>query len=275
MLKHFGGFVVGVFVGVLVIAVALVGGGYLLLTKDGMMKTVEESVGSSVGMDLSEEQEALSILDYGKGLLDIFGNLSTTPIKDIEGQVGINKISTTISDAIGISSEVIGESSISNLGATITNNLTMTVMKDKFEIELPDLPLFQDEEFLASPVSEAFGDLDQKTLDQFIEVVYEGEGTTEKPESSALIQKLGKVSIGEMSEDMDGIIQDTEIGEVIEIDPSTSAGVLVYLSGTKIGELDGAIKDMKIKDAVKIDENSSKVMQYLQEFMKLVVREQL
>ena len=77
MLKHFGGFVVGVFVGVLVLAVALVGGGYLFLTKDGSMKTIEQTVGSSVGMDLSEEQEALSILDYGRSVLSIFGNLTT------------------------------------------------------------------------------------------------------------------------------------------------------------------------------------------------------
>ena len=245
MLKHFGGFVVGVFVGVLVLAVALVGGGYLFLTKDGSMKTIEQTVGSSVGMDLSEEQEALSILDYGRSVLSIFGNLTTTPLKDIEATVGINKITTTISDAIGIDAAVIGESSVSNLGATITDNLTMDLMSTKFEVELPDLPLFQDEEFLSTPVSEAFGDLDQNTLDCFIEVVYDEEATPENPASSALIQKLGKKTIKEVSEDMDAVIQDTTIGEVIEIGED-AAEVLVYLKDTKIGDLDAKIKEMKI-----------------------------
>ncbi len=273
MLKHFGGFVVGVFVGVLIIAVALVGGGYMLLTKEGAMKKVEETVGSSVGMDLNEEMENLSILDYGRGILSIFGNLSTTPIKDIEATVGINKISTTISDAIGIDAGTIAESSLSNLGATLTDNLTMDVMSSKFEIELPDLPLFQDEEFLAKPISEAFGDLDQNTLDSFIEVVYDEEATEENPASSALIQKLGKKTIKEVSENMDGIIQESTIGEVIDIDEN-STGVLVYLQDKQIGELDGAIKGMKLSDAIEIHEaddpengikKSSKVMIFLKD----------
>lgn len=273
MLKHFGGFVVGVFVGVLIIAVALVGGGYMLLTKEGAMKKVEETVGSSVGMDLNEEMENLSILDYGKGILSIFGNLSTTPIKDIEATVGINKISTTISDAIGIDAGTIAESSLSNLGATLTDNLTMDVMSSKFEIELPDLPLFQDEEFLAKPISEAFGDLDQNTLDSFIEVVYDEEATEENPASSALIQKIGKKTIKEVSENMDGIIQESTIGEVIDIDEN-STGVLVYLQDKQIGELDGAIKGMKLCDAIEIHEaddpengikKSSKVMIFLKD----------
>ena len=274
MLKHFGGFLAGIIVGVLVIAVALVGGGYMLLTKDGMMKTVEENVGSSIGMDLNEEQEKLSIMDYGMGILEIFGNLSETPIKDIEGKVGINKISTTISDAVGIEAGVIAESSISNLGATLTNNLTMTVMQDKFEVELPDLPLFQDEEFLSKPLNEAFGDLDQNTLDSFIEVVYDEDATEQNPASSKLIQKLGKKTFKEVSEDMDAIIQDTAIGEVLEI-TEDSANVLAYLKDTKIGELDGAIKEMKISDAITIRleddpetgaKKSSKVLIYLKDF---------
>ena len=264
MLKHFGGFVMGITVGILIISITLVGGGYLLLTKEGMMKTVEENVGASVGMDLNEEQEQLSLLDYGMSILEIFGNLSDTPIKDIENTVGINKISTTISDAVGIEAGVIGESSISNLGATLADNLTMNIMQDKFEVELPDLPMFNDEEFLSKPMNEAFGDLDQNTLDGFIEVVYDEDATEENPASSALLQKLGKKTLKEVSEDMDAIIQDTAIGEVVDI-TEESAEVMQYLKDTKIGELDGAIKDMKISDAIAIDENSSEVMKYLKD----------
>ncbi len=255
----------GILVGVLVLAVALVGGGYLLLTKEGSMKTVEEAIGPSIGMDLNEEQENLSVLDYGKSILEIFANLSDTPIKDIEATVGINKISTTISDAIGLDTAVIGESSISNLGATISNNLTMDAMSNKFEIELPEMPLFQNEEFLAKPINEAFEGLDQNTLDCFIQVVYDEDATEENPASSALMQKLGKKPLSELSEDMDAVIQDTTIGEVIEIDAESSSEVLIYLKDTKIKDLDGEIQEMTIGDAITIDENSSMVLKYLAE----------
>ena len=132
----------------------------------------------------------------------------------------------------------------------------MTIMQEKFEIELPDLPLFQDEEFLSKPVSEAFGDLDQNTLDSFIEVVYEEDATEENPASSVLMQKLGKKTMKEVSEDMDAIIQDIAIGEVMEIGED-STSVLKYLKDTKIGELDGAIKEMTIGDAIEIGEDST------------------
>lgn len=261
MFKSFAGFLSGIIVGVLIVAVALVGGGYLLLKQEGTMGKVEDAVGDKIGMDLTEEQEAMSLLDYVGSLADVFKGLSDKPIKDIEGIVGMTKISQTISDAIGIEREIIAESSISKLGATLTDNLTLTTMSNKFELELPDLPLFQDEEFLAKPVNKAFGDLDQNTLDSFIEVVYEGEGTEEKPESSKLLQNLGKKTLKEVSEDMDGIIQETAIGDVIEI-TEESAPVLWYLKEVKLNALDDAIQEMKVEDAIEITEDSNKVLKY-------------
>lgn len=256
MFKSFAGFLSGIIVGVLIVAVALVGGGYLLLKQEGTMGKVEDAVGDTIGMDLTEEQEAMSLLDYVGSLADVFKGLSDKPIKDIEGIVGMTKISQTISDAIGIEREIIAESSISKLGATLTDNLTLTIMSDKFELELPDLPLFQDEEFLAKPVNKAFGDLDQNTLDSFIEVVYEGEGTEEKPESSKLLQNLGKKTLKEVSEDMDGIIQETAIGDVIEI-TEESARVLLYLREVKLNALDGEIKRMTIFDCIDMEEETA------------------
>ena len=254
MFKSFAGFLSGIIVGVLIVAVALVGGGYLLLKQEGTMGKVEDAVGDKIGMDLTEEQEAMSLLDYVGSLADVFKGLSDKPIKDIEGIVGMTKISQTISDAIGIEREIIAESSISKLGATLTDNLTLTIMSDKFELELPDLPLFQDEEFLAKPVNKAFGDLDQNTLDSFIEVVYEGEGTEEKPESSKLLQNLGKKNLKEVSEDMDGIIQETAIGDVIKITEEESTSVLLYLKEVKLKDLDDAIKGMKIRNCIDMEE---------------------
>ena len=261
MFKSFAGFLSGLIVGVLIVAVALVGGGYLLLTQGGTMGKVEDAVGDKIGMDLTEEQEALSVLDYVGVLADAFKDLSNKPIKDIEGVVGMTKISQTISDAIGIEREIIADSSISKLGSTLTDNLTLTIMRDKFELSLPDLPLFQSEEFLTKPVNSAFGDLDQNTLDSFIEVVYDEEATVENPASSKLLQKLGGKTLKEVSEGMDAIVQDTAIGEVIEI-TEDSAPVLWYLKEVKLNALDDAIQAMKIEDAIKITEDSNKVLKY-------------
>lgn len=263
MFKSFAGFLSGIIVGVLIVAVALVGGGYLLLKQEGTMGKVEDAVGDKIGMDLTEEQEAMSLLDYVGSLADVFKGLSDKPIKDIEGIVGMTKISQTISDAIGIEREIIAESSISKLGATLTDNLTLTTMSNKFELELPDLPLFQDEEFLAKPVNKAFGDLDQNYLDSFIEVVYDEEATVENPASSKLLQKLGGKTLKEVSEDMDGIIQETAIGEVIEI-TEESAPVLWCLKEVELNALDDAIQEMKVEDAIKITEDSNKVLQYFE-----------
>ncbi len=251
MLKHIGGFIVGVFVGILIIAVVLVGGGYFLLTKEGTMKKVEEGIGGSLGMDLDEEKEQYSILEYGKSLIAIYGSLSTTPLAEIEETIGIKKITETLSDAIGVDQQTLGESTIKGLGETITNNINVNLMREKFKMELPDLPLFKDEEFLNTPVSEAFGNLDENTLDKIIVVVYAEDATEENPASSAFVQKLGQKTIKEMSENMDGIIDETSIGEIVDVDEE-SAAVLKYLADKQVGGLDEAIKAMKIGDAVKI-----------------------
>ncbi len=251
MLKHIGGFIVGVFVGILIIAVVLVGGGYFLLTKEGTMKKVEEGVGGSLGMDLDEEKEQYSLLEYGKSIIAIYGELSNTPLAEIEATIGIKKITETISDAVGIDEATLGESTLTNLGKTITENLNVSLMSEKFEMSLPDLPLFEDEEFLNTPVSEAFGNLDENTLDKIIVVVYAEDATEENPASSAFVQKLGQKTIKEMSENMDGIIDETAIGEIVEVNDD-SAAVLKYLSDKQVGGLDEAIKAMKIGDAVKI-----------------------
>ncbi len=251
MLKHIGGFIVGVFVGILIIAVVLVGGGYFLLTKEGTMKKVEEGVGGSLGMDLDEEKEQYSLLEYGKSIIAIYGELSNTPLAEIEATIGIKKITETISDAIGIDEATLGESTLTNLGKTITENLNVSLMSEKFEMALPDLPLFEDEEFLNTPVSEAFGNLDENTLDKIIVVVYAEDATEENPASSAFVQKLGQKTIKEMSENLDGIIDETAIGEIVEVNDD-SAAVLKYLSDKQVGGLDEAIKAMKIGDAVKI-----------------------
>lgn len=277
LVKVFWGIVLGI-----IITVLAAGGGLVyLLTANGMVGKIQESVGNDK-IELSDEQKEMSLLDYGKALIDAVSNLSQKEIGELEDLLGTRKLSETISDVVGVSADKVRTSSLSNLGKTISENLTVNAMSDKFSISLPsDIPLFTSDDFLTQPVSKAFGDLSSYSMDNFITVVYDEEATAEKPASSKLIQKIGKKPLSEVSSDMDGIIQDTTIGEVIEVDEATASPVMKYLKDWKIGELDkaeeldefgnpipgtgGALQNMKISDAVEITDESAPVLRYFRD----------
>ena len=274
---------VGIIIGIVVAVLALGGGLYYLLTMKGTMGKIEESgIGESLSLEFDDEQKEMSILAYAQAVIGAVADLSGKPIGDIEKLIGTHKLSETISDAVGITPETVRTSSIGDLGKTISANLTVDGMSDKFSIALPsDIPLFTSDDFLTQPVSEAFGDLSSYSMDNFITVVYDEEATAEKPASSKLIQKIGKKPLSEVSSDMDGIIQDTTIGEVIEVDEATASPVMKYLKDWKIGELDkaeeldefgnpipgtgGALQNMKISDAVEITDESAPVLRYFRD----------
>lgn len=274
---------VGIIIGIVVAVLALGGGLYYLLTMKGTMGKIEESgIGESLSLEFDDEQKEMSILAYAQAVIGAVADLSGKPIGDIEKLIGTHKLSETISDAVGIAPETVRTSSIGDLGKTISANLTVNVMSDKFAIALPeDIPLFASEEFLSQPISEAFGDLSAYTMDNFVTVVYDEEATAENPASSKLMQKIGKKPLSEVSSDMDAIIQDTTIGEVIEVDEATASPVMKYLKDWKIGDLDkaeeldehgnpipgtgGALQNMKISDAVEITDESAPVLRYFRD----------
>ncbi len=274
---------VGIIIGIVVAVLALGGGLYYLLTMKGTMGKIEESgIGESLSLEFDDEQKEMSILAYAQAVIEAVADLSGKPIGDIEKLIGTHKLSETISDAVGITPETVRTSSIGDLGKTISANLTVDGMSDKFSIALPeDIPLFASEEFLSQPISEAFGDLSAYTMDNFVTVVYDEEATAENPASSKLMQKIGKKPLSEVSSDMDAIIQDTTIGEVIEVDEATASPVMKYLKDWKIGELDkaeelddngnpkpgtgGALQNMKISDAVEITDESAPVLRYFRD----------
>ncbi len=266
MAKRFLSFLLGMVTGIIVLVLAVGGGAYLVLTKENGMQSVQEKldgtdINETLQINLSEEQQAKSILEYATGIISSFGNLTTENIGELEDLIGTTMLSSLISDNIGISAEAVRGSSIENIGSTITDNLTLDIMQDKFALELPDMPLFNDEEFLSRPVSEAFGSLDEETLDKIIEVVYDEDATAENPASSKLLQKLGKKTVKEASSDMDSIVDELYVTDVIDVDDNSSE-VLKYFrdSQTTINGIDDAIKAMKVENAVKVDENSHAVL---------------
>lgn len=261
--------VVGIIIGIIIVVLAVGGGAYILLTKDGMVGTIDDALDE---VSFSEEYRELNLLEFVNKAVGDLQDIENKTIGEVEKIAGTNGISTTIADSVGVSSGVIKTSSLTGLGETLSANLTLSGMSDSFGIALPeDIPLFNDESFLNEPVSDAFGTIDDYTLDSFIDVVYDDEATADNPASSGLLQNLGKLPLSELSSEMDSIIDNTYITDVLDVDESSSE-IMKYLasggedgSPVKIGELDGAVNDMKISDAVNIDADSSPVLKYLRD----------
>lgn len=264
-MKTLGNILVGIIIGIVLVVLVVGGGGYIILSRDGMMGTIDDSLDQ---IALDEEQRALSVLQYASNLANAFDGFSDKTIGEIERLVGTDIISYNLGEAVGVSSGVIKTSSFSTLGAALADNLTFEGMQDSFGIALPeDIPIFADETFLSRPVNEALAALEDYTLDSFISVVYDHEATEDNPASSGILQQLGTVKLSQISSQIDGIIDDTYIIDVIDVDENSSKLLKYLASGAEggnpfiISELDDAIREMQLSDAVPIDENSHAVMQ--------------
>lgn len=261
--------VVGIIIGILIFVLAVGVAVYIVLTGEGMVGKIDDAVDE---INFSDDVRALSLLAYLNQAVAGVQNIGDKAIGEVEKLIGTDGISVAIADTVGVSAGVIKTSSLSGLGETLSSNLTLSGMSDSFGIALPyDIPLFQNDEFLSEPVSDAFGTIDDYTLDSFIDVVYDDEATADNPASSGLLQNLGKLPLSELSSEMDSIIDNTYITDVLDVDESSSEIMKYLASGgeggnpVKIGELDGAVNDMKIADAVNIDADSSPVLKYLRD----------
>lgn len=261
--------VVGIIIGILIFVLAVGVAAYIVLTGEGMVGKIDDAVDE---INFSDDVRALSLLAYLNQAVAGVQNIGDKAIGEVEKLIGTDGISAAIADTVGVSAGVIKTSSLSGLGETLSSNLTLSGMSDSFGIALPsDIPLFQNDEFLSEPVSDAFGSIDGYTLDSFIEVVYDDEATADNPASSGLLQNLGKLPLSELSSEMDSIIDNTYITGVLDVDESSSEIMKYLASGgeggnpVKIGELDGAVNDMKISNAVEIGDDASPVLKYLRD----------
>jgi hypothetical protein len=213
-------------------------------------------------MNPDEDIRKLSLGSYVTEILNMVSDIGSVEVSHFEKVTGTQAVSNAISDILGIEAEVIRPAKFSDLGATITDNLTVRVMREKFEVALPDMPVFRDDVFLDSSLSEAFGNLDNYPLDQFVIVVYDEDPAEAGEKSPQLLQSLGKTTITELSNNFGEILDDMLLKELITIDESSNK-ILHYLKDTKISELDAAFGSMKLKDAITINEDSHKVIQKL------------
>ncbi len=190
------------------------GAGYIILTREGMVGTLAEKAGSSVPLDFSEEAKKMSVLQWGQELFATFKDMNASTIGDIEKLAGVSVISKTVENMMGISAEIIKGSSINNLASTISENLTMANARDKFGIAFPDMPLFQNQDFLNSPLSSAMEDFDEYTLGEVINITEDG---------NVVLKKLANVKINEIGGAVaDTVVKSTTLGELMTINSSSS-----------------------------------------------------
>lgn len=164
-------FILSVLLGVVLTLGGIVGGGYILLTKKGMLLKAEEyAQQQGLAIDFEDTVAQGTILDWGKQLAAILKDTGNSTIGSIESMAGVSAISAMLNQMLGIDQDIIKQATISNIGETISSNLTMSIAQEKFGITFPDMPLFEDEDFLAKPIGEAFGDFDDYTLAQVMNI---------------------------------------------------------------------------------------------------------
>lgn len=192
--------------------------GYILLTREGMVGYVADKVnGDSENptLDFDDETKTKSILAWSQEIMTAVGDLSNQEIGALEKLIGMSIISDTISDAMGVDAEKIKASTLNNIGETVSNNLTLNNAQDKFGITFPeDIPLFNDEEFLSKPLSEAFEGFTDHKLSDFINVT---------DDTNSVLKELSDVSISELQGKAgDEKIKSMLLGQIMTIDDSSS-----------------------------------------------------
>ncbi len=215
----------GIIMGIVLTLGGIVGAGYFAVSQN--IGTVLDKVGVDSSF-LAEDVKKLSILAYGQNVYGAFSDIDNMTIGELEETVGTNKLSELMEKTVGVEASIISTSKLSNIGQTVSDNLTVYNIEDKFGVSFPDIPLFAEESFLNEPISSAFANMMDYNLDSFIDVVYDADATEGKEASSAFLQKIGSMSMDAVSEDMDSIIQGTTLKELMEIG-ETSPRILQVL----------------------------------------------
>ncbi len=153
-----GSFILGIVIGIVLVFGGVGLGGYLVLTKEGMVGNVAEKVDA---FNPSPEIAEKSLLEYGKTVFEAVKKFEETTFGTIEDTVGIN-ITNTLAEALGLEADVLRDSTIGNVAENILDGYTITSLQDKFGITLPDLPMFQDETFRNKPIKDAFNYLSEQ-----------------------------------------------------------------------------------------------------------------
>lgn len=249
-----------ILIGVVLTLGGIVGGVAILLTRKGMVGTVENVANNNnIKIEFDEQLRGLSLLDWSKQLRPILSDFTNTNIEDLEKAIGIDFLSKNIHNMTGLPLDVVKQSKLSDFGKTFAEHMTVANASEKFGIEFPDLPVFQQPHFLNSPLSTAFAQMDNFELQDFITI---------NEQSSPILQELKNLKIGEMSDPEKGLdnrINSLELHKVITIveeGENKSSAILIKLKDTKVGELgspetNDLIMSMELQEVIEIVEGVS------------------
>lgn len=216
--RSFFVWILGIIMGIVLSVGGFAAVGYYAVTQD--IGTLLDTAGVETDF-FSEEVKQLTVLAYGQNVFSALQDLESITISELEEAIGTDSLTSLLEDNIGVDAAILGASTLSNLAETVTDNLTVSNVEENFGVAFPDIPLFEDEDFLSKPISTAFEGMMDSNLDKFITVVYDEDATDTLEVSTAFLQKLGQMSMDEVSSNMDDIIAETTLIELMEISESS------------------------------------------------------
>ena len=265
-------FLLCVLLGVVLTLGGIVGAGYYALMTGGMMGKIED-IGHQNGFNeitFTDEVRDMSVYEWGMQLVQLASTLTSdngTTIGELEDFIGTSLISNALCDVLKLDdASVIKAASLTGsetgLAAVIVNTMTMkNIVKMVGEENnfLPDLPLFKDDsEFMDKPLKEAFSNLTDYTIGDFIEV---------KEDSASVIKAVAPIKIKEISEKLPTL----PIGDFIDQGENTHPVVkaIADLSINDLGteKLTQAINKMKLSDVLTgmTEDDTNKVLYSLKD----------
>ena len=159
--------------GVIIAVGGEVGAVYYILTKttvNDLAGRVSPALPENTKLEFDEETGKKTVLNWGRELISTVGNMSTATVGQLEGMIGTSVVSNALYEIIGADKETVKASTFGGLGEAISSSLTLNTVSEKFKIELPDMPLFSDSEFMNEPLTTAFASLTDKELKQFVKM---------------------------------------------------------------------------------------------------------
>lgn len=202
-----------------------------------------------------DDVKKLSVAGYVGKIISVAGQYNTSTFGELEDAIGFN-ITAELANVIGIDRKILRDATVDTVFEDVLNGYTMTTLTDKFGIELPDMPIFTDEEFLSKPVTEAFdylsssldfNEMTVKDLDTKFGIALSGDPFDSETVQNSKISELGetvqKLALG----DFVTIITEAEVDmygfEFVAVQEEGDAATVLanWLKNEKFGNLFGIL----------------------------------
>lgn len=203
---------IGIILGIVLTFGGIAFGGYLLLTREGMIGLIADQAGEGMPFEFTEEAKEKSLYGYGIDIYAAISDAQNSVLADIEAAIGISGLIENISSFIGIEPEVLRATRLSNLAEDLSEAITLGGIFNAFDITPPDLPLFSREDVLNMPITRAFENMGTFVLQDFVKIETEGDNA-----SSPILIKLKDVSLEDLSNNMEEVIKEIKLEEMTKI----------------------------------------------------------